>query len=161
MTESSWLAGSIIVAGVACAIRAVVVEGAHHLSDVHKVKFGVLTLCSITLINMRQKWGVAIFTLYFGQVSLGAFIHWIRPKNCNSRPPQNYLHAIFGLLIISLAFYQVRTGYSHEWSYATGRGPLPRVVNILWYVWIVVSTMNDSLSFVLIISSSSCSLFYT
>lgn len=114
------ISGPIIITGVACAIRSIDVVGANHLDDVHK------------------KWGVAIFTLYFAQCMLGAFIHWVKPKSCTSRPPQNYLHAVFGLLIISLALYQVRSGFTHEWPYATGRGALPKGVNILWYVWVVL-----------------------
>lgn len=41
------------------------------------------------------------------------------------------------MLIIGLAFYQVRTGYSDVWMYATGRDPLPRAADIVWYVWVV------------------------
>lgn len=77
--------------------------------------------------------------LYIVQCVLGAVIHWIKPKRSSGRPPQNYLHAILGLIIIALAFYQVRDGYSREWPKTTGRGNLPNGVNIVWYIWVVVS----------------------
>jgi uncharacterized membrane protein len=70
---------------------------------------------------------------------LGAFIHFYHPKHSVRRPPQNYLHAVVGLLIISLAFYQVRTGYNVEWPTTTGRDPLPAGVDILYWIWVVVS----------------------
>ena len=58
-----------------------------------------------------QKFGIAIFVLYFSQPSLGAIIHWIGPQNARGRPLQNYPHAVIGLLLITLAFYRVRMGY--------------------------------------------------
>ena len=76
-------------------IQSVSTAGAMHLDDDHK------------------KWGVAIFALYFVQCSLGAVIHWVKPSSWTvnkKRPMQNYLHAVFGLLIIGLAFYQVSQG---------------------------------------------------
>ena len=42
-----------------------------------------------------------------------------------------------GLVIIGLAFYQVRTGYTTEWPLKTGR-VTPKAVNVVWYVWVVV-----------------------
>ena len=85
----------IIVAGVACGIAAVHKEGTPHLNDTHK------------------KWGIALLVLYAAQCSLGALIHWVKPSSWTvnkKRPMQNYLHAVFGLLIIGLAFYQVSQG---------------------------------------------------
>lgn len=85
-----------------------------------------------------QKWGVAIFVLYFVQAFLGLVIHKLKPKNSVRRPPQNYMHAALGLLVIGLAFYQVRSGFGTEWPLKTGRSA-PNAVNIVWYVWVVVS----------------------
>jgi len=48
------------------------------------------------------------------------------------------MHAVLGLTIIGLAFYQVRTGYRTEWPNATGLADLPYGVDILWYAWIVI-----------------------
>ena len=52
---------------------------------------------------------------------------------------QNYFHAVLGLLIIALAFYQVRTGYKTEWPNTTGRGDVSNGIDIVWYIWVVVS----------------------
>jgi len=113
-------AGPIIIAGVALGIQSVTTSGSPHLGDTHK------------------KWGIGIFALYFLQCAIGAFIHWVKPKNSRRRPFQNYLHAVVGLLIIGLALYQVRSGFKTEWPTMTGRGDLPNAVQIVWYVWVVL-----------------------
>lgn len=94
---------------------------------------------SQVMILFLQKWGVAIFALYFAQAAFGAAVHWFKPRNSKRRPLQNYLHAIFGLLIIALALYQVRTGFLVEWPLKVGLGNIPNAVNIVWYVWVAVS----------------------
>lgn len=76
---------------------------------------------------------------YVAQCSLGALIHWVKPKGIKYRPPQNYFHAIFGLLIIALALYQVRTGYKIEWPKTTGRGPVAKGVDVIFWIWVAVS----------------------
>ncbi|KAF8914525.1 hypothetical protein CPB85DRAFT_1298321 [Mucidula mucida] len=115
------LGGPIIIAGVVLGIVSVAKAGAIHLDDDHK------------------KWGIAIFVLYFVQCGLGAVIHWFKPKGgAGRRPPQNYLHAVLGLLIIGLGFYQVRTGYHVEWPETTGRDPLPNGVNIVFWIWVAI-----------------------
>ncbi|KAF5337670.1 hypothetical protein D9758_013029 [Tetrapyrgos nigripes] len=68
---------------------------------------------------------------------LGAFIHFIKFKRFIGRPPQNYLHAILGLLIIAFALKQVRNGYKVEWP-KTGRDPLPKSTDTVWYIWVVL-----------------------
>ncbi|KAH9859060.1 hypothetical protein C2E23DRAFT_880437 [Lenzites betulinus] len=116
-------AGPVIIAGVALGISAVATAGAKHLDDDHK------------------KWGVAIFALYFVQITLGAVIHYVKPTSFTvgkRRPMQNYFHAVLGLIIIALAFYQVRTGFRTEWVAATGRNPISNSANIVWYVWVVL-----------------------
>ena len=88
----SRLAGPIVIVGVALGIAAVANAQARHLDDDHK------------------KWGIAIFVLYIVQCSLGAIIHYIKPSSWTARkkrPAQNYFHAILGLLVIGLSFYQV------------------------------------------------------
>ena len=85
-------AGPVIVAGFALGVASVKSAGVEDLDDTHK------------------KWGVAIFVLYIVQLLLGAVIHWVKPASWTvhkKRPIQNYLHAVFGLVIIGLAFYQV------------------------------------------------------
>ncbi|OCB92085.1 CBD9-like protein [Sanghuangporus baumii] len=118
-----YLAGALIVVGVALGIAAVSNAGAQHLNDDHK------------------RWGIAIFVLYFVQCALGGIIHFIKPaprrNDTRTRPPQNYAHAVIGLLVIGLSFYQVRTGYKGEWE-SMGRGPAPKGVNEAWIAWVVV-----------------------
>jgi len=114
-----FLAGPVIVAGVACGIQAVVKDGSGHVNDTHK------------------KLGISLFVLYFVQVGLGGFIHWVKPKVYRGRLPQNYLHAVVGLVLIGLALYQVRLGYHDEWRTRAGKGTLPRGVNVVWEVWVV------------------------
>ncbi|KAF9452360.1 CBD9-like protein [Macrolepiota fuliginosa MF-IS2] len=114
------LAGPTIVVGLALGVQSVNKAGMHHLNDVHK------------------RLGVVIFVFYIAQCSLGALIHWVKPRNIKYRPPQNYFHAIFGLAIIALAFYQVRVGYKIEWPKATGRGPVSNGVNIIYWTWVAL-----------------------
>jgi len=117
----AFIAGPIIITGVSLGIQAVHEARSSHVDDTHK------------------RWGIAIFTLYFVQLILGYVIHWVKPKGgFRSRPPQNYMHAVLGLLLVALAFYQVRTGCKTEWPNQTGRGPLPNATNIIWYIWIVL-----------------------
>ncbi|KAJ7510814.1 hypothetical protein B0H11DRAFT_1845525 [Mycena galericulata] len=83
-------------------------------------------------------WGSMIFGLYLAQCALGAFIHYIKPKKSRQRPPQNYLHALLGIVVIGLGMYQIRTGYDSEWPRYVERGRLPGGVNTLWIVWSVM-----------------------
>ena len=69
-----------------------------------------LSLGAPALDDDHKKWGIALLVLYLVQCSLGAIIHYVKPSSWTvhkKRPAQNYLHAVFGLLIIGLAFYQV------------------------------------------------------
>ena len=122
-------AGPIIVAGVALGINAVNQSHGMHLDDTHK------------------KLGVALFVLYFAQLLFGALIHFVRVNSAGvaaRRPPQNYAHALMGLLIIALAAWQVRTGFRTEYpEWTTGR--VPRGVGTLWIVWVVVRVSLSSL----------------
>jgi len=72
------------------------------------------------------------------QVGLGAVVHWNKPKSRAGRHPQNYAHAIFGLLIITLALHQVYLGYEIEWPKTTGRGPVPGIISVIFWGWSVV-----------------------
>ncbi|KAF8906571.1 hypothetical protein CPB84DRAFT_1882361 [Gymnopilus junonius] len=113
------IAGPTILIGVILGIESVAEAKAFHLNDTHK------------------KWGIAIFILYLAQCAFGAFVHFIKKKDRKRRPPKNYLHAILGLAIIGLALYQVHSGYHYEWPSTTGRKPLPKVVGIIFWVWLV------------------------
>ncbi|KAG8941877.1 hypothetical protein FRC04_004054 [Tulasnella sp. 424] len=58
------------------------------------------------------------------------------------RPPQNYGHAILGLAIIGLAFYNVHEGYSHEWPKVfgtpVGRVAFLRSLRAWWISWVII-----------------------
>ncbi|RPD59755.1 hypothetical protein L227DRAFT_575750 [Lentinus tigrinus ALCF2SS1-6] len=117
------IAAPVIISGVAVGIAAVSSAGAMHLDDDHK------------------RWGVAIFVIYFIQCAVGAIIHWIKPTSWTvrkKRPAQNYFHAILGIIVIGLAFFQVRNGYNEEWTSVSGRPPISNAANIVWYVWVVL-----------------------
>ncbi|KAJ7432151.1 hypothetical protein FB451DRAFT_1065784 [Mycena latifolia] len=86
----------------------------------------------------HKTWGTIILALYFIQCALGAVIHYIKPKNVRRRPPQNYLHAILGIVVMILGMYQIHTGYDDEWPRYVGFGALPTGVNALWIVWCVL-----------------------
>ena len=101
----------IVVSGVALGIASVSEVGGKHLADTHQVCLP-LRIIFIALIHyVNQKWGIALFVLYFVQNAFGAVVHWVKTKSVAKRPPQNYLHAVLGLFIIGAAYYQVRTGY--------------------------------------------------
>jgi len=48
---------------------------------------------------------------------------------------QNYFHVFLGIVIVILSFCQVRSGYRTEYPMATGRDPLPRAADIVFYIW--------------------------
>lgn len=79
-----------------------------------------------------------LFVLYAAQCTLGALIHFVKPLHSTRRPPQNYVHAVLGITVVTLAFWQVHTGYRNEWPAATGRGEVPSGVNAAWIAWAVV-----------------------
>ncbi|KAJ6564987.1 hypothetical protein DFH09DRAFT_1035121 [Mycena vulgaris] len=70
----------------------------------------------------HQKVGLALLVMYLIQVSLGAFIHWIKfPfRFPGGRHPQNYLHGLLGLSIVALATWQTHYGLWIEWPFVTG-----------------------------------------
>ena len=102
-------AGPIIITGVALGIHAVVLAQSGGTNDVHK------------------RWGIAIFVLYLAQLALGATVHFYKPrawaKGEGRRPLQNYFHAVFGLLIIAFAMFQVSVCVNYARHVSTA--PLP------------------------------------
>jgi len=56
------------------------------------------------------------------------------------RPLQNYGHALNGLVIIALAFHNVRQGYQFEWEYAFGLAytPFLQHINNWWISWVII-----------------------
>jgi hypothetical protein len=94
---------------------------------------------------LTQRAGLALFVLYVVQVLIGNIIHKYKPKSAaRRRPMQNYFHVFLGIVIIALSFFQVRTGYNVEYPIATGRDPLPKATDIVFYIWVVVSFSVDS-----------------
>ena len=75
------------------------------------------------------------------QCSLGGIIHFFKPSKATGRPPQNYAHAILGLTIIGLSFWQVYLGINTEWG-SVGGLYTPSSIPTWWKVWAVVSTCH-------------------
>jgi hypothetical protein len=73
-------------------------------------------------MDHHKRVGYAIIGLYIGQVLIGAFIHFVRIPFLfvGHRPPQNYFHAILGLVILAMAGYQIHDGIYTEWPLMTG-----------------------------------------
>ncbi|KAG8835663.1 hypothetical protein FRC17_001852 [Serendipita sp. 399] len=87
--------------------------------------------------STHKKWGLVIVLLYVVQCILGGVIHHLKPARVTRRPPQNYLHAILGITIIALAFWQVYTGFDGEWE-SIGSEPVSNSIRLWWKAWIVV-----------------------
>jgi len=115
-----YVAGTVILIGFILAIVGVNQAESGHFNDRHKLL------------------GLIIVTCYFVQCSLGAFIHWVKNPNRQRRPPQNYLHAVFGLAIIALSIYQVHLGYDTEWPETTGRDDVPDGIGKVWLAWTII-----------------------
>ncbi|KAJ7870674.1 hypothetical protein B0H13DRAFT_1634689 [Mycena leptocephala] len=95
-----------------------------------------------TPLDNHKRTGIVLFVLYISQCVIGAVIHYLKPKGARRRPIQNYFHAVFGLVILALGMYQIRTGYSQEWPAYMDYGRLPNWVNTLWIVWCFVLIMT-------------------
>ena len=121
----------------------------HHWFRGHMILQGVvagpLIIAGFALANSdssegpasdHKRGGIAIFALYFLQVVLGWVIHKWKPSK-PGRPPQNYFHAVLGLVIIGFSFYQVRNGFKEEWPRVTSREE-PKGAQIVLYVWLAV-----------------------
>lgn len=70
----------------------------------------VATQPSAQLADFHKRLGVALWILFYVQCVLGYAIHRWKPASfaiTKKRPTQNYAHAVFGLLIIGLAFAEV------------------------------------------------------
>ena len=68
------------------------------------------TSWTVATSDNEQRVGYAILGLYIAQIVIGMFIHVVRVPFLFifHRPPQNYFHAILGLVILAMAGYQVR-----------------------------------------------------
>jgi hypothetical protein len=121
-----WICGPLILSGFIIAVVAVESKGIDHFSTTHK------------------KVGLALFILYVIQASLGTIIHFFKPKPSKAshpalrRPPQNYLHAILGLTILGISFWQIRTGFDIEWSTTQDMDKFGPAVYRFWIAWVVI-----------------------
>jgi len=93
------------------------------------------------LVTTHQICGVFLLMVYLLQVWLGRYIHrrkaaGLVPAN-KPHPPSNVLHVCMGIITMTLAFFQVRSGLD-EWETATGRGPLHAWCHDLWLAWTVI-----------------------
>ncbi|KAJ7632424.1 hypothetical protein FB45DRAFT_502792 [Roridomyces roridus] len=71
--------------------------------------------------DAHQICGALLFALYIGQLFLGRYIH-ARKQAVPDRaphPPANILHVLLGISVITLAFFQVYSGFK-EWAKSTG-----------------------------------------
>ncbi|KAF8921488.1 hypothetical protein CPB85DRAFT_1428468 [Mucidula mucida] len=88
----------IIVVGWVLGPVAVIDAQASHFMDAHQICGGIMLL------------------LYILQVLLGKYIHARKVGEATQKahPPSNILHATFGIVLLSLAYLQIRSGL-HEW----------------------------------------------
>jgi len=121
-----WISGPLILSGFVIAAVEVDSKSVDHFSSTHK------------------KVGLAIFILYILQASLGTIIHFFKPTPSKAshparrRPPQNYLHAILGITILALSFWQIRTGFDVEWSTTQDMDKFGPAVYKFWTAWVVI-----------------------
>ncbi|KII84247.1 hypothetical protein PLICRDRAFT_179510 [Plicaturopsis crispa FD-325 SS-3] len=100
-----------------------------------------MTLGTPNFMDIHQKIGVVLLILYLAQLVLGAVIHFFKTPSLFSgrRPPQNYLHAVLGLVILALAAYQVHYGLVTEWLLvAGGLHAIPQSAINAWMALIIV-----------------------
>ncbi|KAG7092252.1 hypothetical protein E1B28_008617 [Marasmius oreades] len=89
-------------------------------------------------LDAHQICGLLLFGLYLLQILLGRYIHAKRKlPGRSAHPPSNILHACFGLTVIGLAFFQVRSGMD-EWERVTGRPSVAHWCHIALKAWAVI-----------------------
>jgi len=97
----------------------------------------------IHFANTHEIFGLVLLLLYYAQVLLGRYIHNRRNQLAKlgpitrPHPPLNILHIICGVSIITLAFFQVRSGLTW-WETLTGRGPIASWALPLWKAWCII-----------------------
>jgi len=82
--------------------------------------------------------GLVLLLLYLLQLCIGTLIHYMKPIQPAPRPLQNYVHVVLGLAIITLAYFQAKNGFEHEWTRATGR---PGGGHDVWIIWIIFGVL--------------------
>ncbi|TDL27428.1 hypothetical protein BD410DRAFT_714470 [Rickenella mellea] len=122
----------VVIVGWALGPLAVAGQGKGHVNDAHKIL------------------GFLLLPLYLLQLCLGSFIHFVKPQNGRLHPPPNFVHAAFGIVIIGLAFFQVRTGFSVEWTQVTKHGIDLDLVSNIWIAWVIFLPLLYFFGFVLL-----------
>jgi hypothetical protein len=134
-------AAAVILSAITQAVRSVQASDVESVHTSHKVPTdNDRSPLPSSLLNVPQWIGILLCFLYLAQMALGAIIHWRKPSSTwtdGRRPPHNYLHAVLGLVIIGLAFYQVRTGYAVELPRYAGINA-PKWAAAAWTTWAVV-----------------------
>lgn len=127
----------IVFTGWFMAVVGIIKKEGRHFDDTHKVV------------------GLVLIGAYTLQLLLGVHIHMFKPPkrpsppsakgdnivqlvSTSNRPLLNYVHALLGLTIIALSFYQVWTGINVEWEIATGRGAAPPITMKFWIAWAAI-----------------------
>lgn len=87
--------------------------------------------------STHKKCGIALVIVYVVQCCYGGVIHFYKPAKVTRRPLQNYGHAVLGLLVIALSFWQVYTGLNTEWKRVGGRY-IPNSIWTWWKVWVIM-----------------------
>ncbi|KIJ39421.1 hypothetical protein M422DRAFT_257740 [Sphaerobolus stellatus SS14] len=124
--NNKWYTGHWIIQGVLGGLTVVIGVGLGFLADNQVPE---------ERESPHKDIGKVILFLYFAQCALGAFIHFVKIRFRWGRPPQNYFHAILGLLIVGLSVYQIWLGFAREWPGATGRPNLSSAYTIAWLTW--------------------------
>ncbi|KAF8520213.1 hypothetical protein BU17DRAFT_75762 [Hysterangium stoloniferum] len=120
------VSGPVIVAGVAYGLKA--------------TQRTVATDATTNFGDTHTKLGLTLFVLYFAQVLLGVFSHFVKRPSSSiflHRTPHQILHIMLGLAIFGLAFYQVHLGYTVEWVTFVGL-PVPTNVNTAWMALVIL-----------------------
>ncbi|KAK0228359.1 hypothetical protein IW262DRAFT_1350516 [Armillaria fumosa] len=130
-TVNLWIALPVILIGWGLGPVAVFDAQATHFLDSHQI-------C-----------GALLLLLYFLQAALGRYIHNRKGLSALRHPPSNVLHAILGLTLLCLAFFQVRSGF-HEWKTISGRTAVPTWVHTLWSFWALAVFITYLLGLILL-----------
>ncbi|GFZ42603.1 hypothetical protein JCM24511_00319 [Saitozyma sp. JCM 24511] len=89
----------------------------------------------------HRKVGLALFLFMIGQVLLGIYVHWFRNltgdrfRSKSGRSPTNFLHMIFGIVVVIAGFATTWEGIVEEWGIWSGTG----APSLGWKVgWVII-----------------------
>ncbi|EJD05915.1 uncharacterized protein FOMMEDRAFT_104262 [Fomitiporia mediterranea MF3/22] len=122
----------VVVTGWALGPLSVAAQGGVHANDSHKVL------------------GILLFPMYLIQLCFGTFIHFRKPAYPKRHPPRHIAHGLLGMTIVALAFYQVRTGLTVDWTTATALPINLDIFSNLWIAWVVFIPVIYVMGFLLL-----------